>query len=358
MVTRRDLVVAVLITFCLAASMFLVKFVRSQNSAGQYDPWLDWNDDGQINMVDIARVARAFGTSGEAINKTALLIDVNATYGSLLSSIDSLNSSLSELQSQVNSLNATNLMPVIDSLNSSLLALQSQVSSLNTTVTQLQSSDTSLCNSLSQLQSRADTLNNTMIFLNTTIVTMNTTITQLQNSNADLSNRVSSLEGNFSSLLARVSALEGNYSVTNLKLAADAIPFNSTSDTDFTTTNMGSWGNMSYMAVTMTLNRTSHLLIMFSTDAYDDTAGNIIYARAVVDGTVAQPYQIVLTPYTSSELGYPLSHSHIIYDVCSSYNFCQPFVSPGTHTIQIQWFVTGGIGWAYFRTLTVIALPA
>lgn len=33
--------------------------------AGEYDPWLDTNDDGVINIIDIAATARAFGTSGD-----------------------------------------------------------------------------------------------------------------------------------------------------------------------------------------------------------------------------------------------------------------------------------------------------
>lgn len=376
MITKKDLVVAVFVTFCLTASLFLLKFVRSQSEV-TYDPWADINDDGKINMFDIGYVARRFGlgTPGDEINKTALLYNVNDTFTSLIAKIDSLNSSLSELRSQVDSLNVTNLMPIIDDLNSSLLTLQFQLNSLNTTVIQLQSSDASLGNSLSQLQSRVDTMNNTMslqistlqsqmAILNTAIVTMNATITQLQNSNADLSSRVSSLEGNFSSLLARVSALEGNYSVTNLKLAPFAIPFNMTYSTvhNFTTETAG-FVDMPYTSVTLALNRTSQLLIMFSADAGISQATHsescYIICEAVVNGVSATPSSIELTPTTSIELGNPYAHAHRIVKGTCSYNFYTNALSAGTYTVSIRWYISSaGTGDVYSRTLAVIALPA
>lgn len=75
MARKRDLIVAVLTVFCLTSTMFLVQLARSQ-TLGQYDPWLDITDDGKIQIDDVARVAKAFGTSGDPINKTALLLDI------------------------------------------------------------------------------------------------------------------------------------------------------------------------------------------------------------------------------------------------------------------------------------------
>ena len=74
MVKKKDLVVAVLITFCLTACLFLVRFTRSQ-TLGQYDPWLDITDDGKIDVEDVARVARAFGTHGTSISKASIDYD-------------------------------------------------------------------------------------------------------------------------------------------------------------------------------------------------------------------------------------------------------------------------------------------
>ena len=64
MVKKRDLIIAGLITFCLTATLFLMKPTRSQ-TPGQYDPWLDVNEDGKILIEDVAWVAKAFGTSGD-----------------------------------------------------------------------------------------------------------------------------------------------------------------------------------------------------------------------------------------------------------------------------------------------------
>lgn len=38
---------------------------ESSSSVSEYDPWVDTNDDGQINILDIAATAIAFGTSGD-----------------------------------------------------------------------------------------------------------------------------------------------------------------------------------------------------------------------------------------------------------------------------------------------------
>jgi len=49
---------------------------RSSPGVGDYDPWVDINDDGQICGRDISIISRAFGTYGDPINKTALLLDL------------------------------------------------------------------------------------------------------------------------------------------------------------------------------------------------------------------------------------------------------------------------------------------
>lgn len=97
MVKKRDLIIAVLIAFCLTTMLFLVKPIGSQTS-GQYDPWLDINDDGKIDIRDVHAVAVAYGSSGDSINKTALLYNVNDTFTSLLSEINTLNATITELQ--------------------------------------------------------------------------------------------------------------------------------------------------------------------------------------------------------------------------------------------------------------------
>jgi hypothetical protein len=71
----------------------------SGNGTNGYDPWVDLNDDGNIDYNDLYTFARAYGSSGTPINKTALLLE-------LLSRIDSLNASLIALESRVEALEA------------------------------------------------------------------------------------------------------------------------------------------------------------------------------------------------------------------------------------------------------------
>lgn len=82
MITRRNLVVAVLITFCLAAVLFSAVPVFS---VGTYDPWMDTNHDGRINVLDLIKVAGILGTTGDpglnvtVTNPTLDVVIVNST---------------------------------------------------------------------------------------------------------------------------------------------------------------------------------------------------------------------------------------------------------------------------------------
>ena len=71
MVNKKDLIVAVLITFCLTATLFMVIPTRSQG--GAYDPWADIDDSGRIDMYDIGYTARLFASEGDPTK------DVNVT---------------------------------------------------------------------------------------------------------------------------------------------------------------------------------------------------------------------------------------------------------------------------------------
>jgi hypothetical protein len=87
---RKDMIFAVLTTFCLCALMFAVIPIRS---GLPYDAWSDIDDNGKIDMKDIGNVAARFMTTGEPINKTELLLGLQAQ-------IDSLNASLMDLINQ------------------------------------------------------------------------------------------------------------------------------------------------------------------------------------------------------------------------------------------------------------------
>jgi hypothetical protein len=64
MVNKKDLIIAVLATFCLTATLFLIIPTRSQ-TLGPYDPWLDTNADGKIDGKDLGETAFAFGSYGD-----------------------------------------------------------------------------------------------------------------------------------------------------------------------------------------------------------------------------------------------------------------------------------------------------
>ena len=74
---RKDLIITVLLTFCITVTLFGIIPISGQG-AGDYDHWYDINDDGTIDMRDIGGVARKFGASGTAINKTELLLELEA----------------------------------------------------------------------------------------------------------------------------------------------------------------------------------------------------------------------------------------------------------------------------------------
>ncbi|MDH5449428.1 MAG: hypothetical protein OEX77_00825 [Candidatus Bathyarchaeota archaeon] len=137
-----------------------------------------------------------------------------------------------------------------------------------------------------------------------------------------------------------------DYAVTNLKLAANAIPFNSTYGTESITKTTASWENITDLSVTMTLERNSTLLIMFSVQsALSDPDKSVIW-RAFVNTDTALPGSIYLQPPGEGNKWSSIS-----------YNFYKPDVSTGEYTIYVQWYVSGGTAWIANRVLFVIALP-
>jgi len=74
-----------LVTLIVALSATLL--VPTSSNVSSYDPWLDLNDDGVIDVNDLYILAYIYSTSGDAMNKTALLLELQAR-------IDSLNMSL------------------------------------------------------------------------------------------------------------------------------------------------------------------------------------------------------------------------------------------------------------------------
>jgi hypothetical protein len=88
-VSRKGSIIAVLITFCLTATLLAV--VPTRSSGATYDPWSDINADGKVDILDIFSVARAFGSSGDATKPVMI-----AGYGTVenLTSFTLLNQTL------------------------------------------------------------------------------------------------------------------------------------------------------------------------------------------------------------------------------------------------------------------------
>jgi hypothetical protein len=130
---RKDVIFAVLATFCMAIILFTVVPVGSY---GTYDPWMDLNDDGKIDVRDIAPPCSAYGATGTPINKTELLLELQSRLDSLNSSVLALQALESYLQIEVITMKVkydaklVELQSTIDSLNASLTEQESRVDML------------------------------------------------------------------------------------------------------------------------------------------------------------------------------------------------------------------------------------
>ncbi len=75
MTKRRDLMIAIIVTFCLAVVLFAAIPTWSSPGAGDYNPWYDVNDDGSIDGSDLIVLCRAFGSTGQPITKASIQYD-------------------------------------------------------------------------------------------------------------------------------------------------------------------------------------------------------------------------------------------------------------------------------------------
>jgi len=117
MVDKKKLVITVLVMLCLTASLFTTISLRSQTPDLEYDPWVDLNDDGIIDIFDLVKIAAIFGTEGNPINKTALLLELQAR-------VHSLNASLVELQSRTDIDKITTILVVVKWKNASVFYVE------------------------------------------------------------------------------------------------------------------------------------------------------------------------------------------------------------------------------------------
>lgn len=70
---RPHTLVSITLGILLLSSTFFVGVTAQVNP---YDPWVDINDDGEIDIFDIVQIAGAYGTTGTPINKTDLLLEL------------------------------------------------------------------------------------------------------------------------------------------------------------------------------------------------------------------------------------------------------------------------------------------
>lgn len=78
MVTKKDLIIAVLATFCLTATLFMISTTKSQTE--QYDAWADLNGDGKIDILDVVGMTSIYATTGNPtknVNVTNFPLDEN-----------------------------------------------------------------------------------------------------------------------------------------------------------------------------------------------------------------------------------------------------------------------------------------
>lgn len=69
---KRDVLIAVLATFCLTAILFLT--IPSHSNPNDYDPWADINCNGAVDIYDAILLANSFNTEGTPIDKSIYAI--------------------------------------------------------------------------------------------------------------------------------------------------------------------------------------------------------------------------------------------------------------------------------------------
>jgi predicted secreted protein len=70
---KRNTIIAIMITFCFTASIFMIIPIRSATSP--YNPWVDINDDGKISLQDLVLLANSYGTTGTPLTKASIQFD-------------------------------------------------------------------------------------------------------------------------------------------------------------------------------------------------------------------------------------------------------------------------------------------
>jgi len=59
------MILSVAIVSVLLGSLFYNNVILAQTSGSEYDPWLDYNEDGIIDVHDLSPLGQAYGSSGD-----------------------------------------------------------------------------------------------------------------------------------------------------------------------------------------------------------------------------------------------------------------------------------------------------
>ncbi len=176
-------------------------------------------------------------------------------------------------------------------------------------------------------------------------------IEQLETELTDIYTRIQSnlteLREDLSSLTVHVQQATANYSITNLRLAALALPFNFTTSNQ-TSTDSTSWTTIPGSSLAINAPRNSVLIILISSEIALSNVSYQIGFRLTLDANIYLPnnngiYYVPMEAYR--------------FDILT-YNFYSPNVSEGIHIIDLQWIVTGSTGFLRNLNLIVFALPA
>lgn len=65
MLKKRYMVITVGIISVLLGSFLVNNVILAQTNGSEYDPWIDYNDDGLIDVNDLASMSQAYGSSGD-----------------------------------------------------------------------------------------------------------------------------------------------------------------------------------------------------------------------------------------------------------------------------------------------------
>jgi len=91
---KKKYIVTACLVVCLIVTFLaiLINTVGSQPLIPYDDPWLDVNEDGKIDILDIKLVKLAFGSSGKSTGVRALLLELNASVAELEARVSDLES--------------------------------------------------------------------------------------------------------------------------------------------------------------------------------------------------------------------------------------------------------------------------